>query len=137
MNLLKMVIVKGKRKKKPESGGTPISAPMRERAFRIWLLGSFPLSSSSKSVKRFSANIAKSSSSSKISFNVLPSRIETTTGVSVRKKINSTIKIEITTRTSIIKKYHSTIRTETEHLIQSIYKQNLFSFFLNYFFLND
>lgn len=90
-----------------------MSTPMRERAFRIWLLGSFPLSSSSKSVKRFSANIAKSSSSSKISFNVIPSKIEITTGVSVIKKI--TLQSELKPQVGLlsVRKNHSAIRTET------------------------
>ncbi|CAN1253594.1 hypothetical protein LINPERPRIM_LOCUS8355 [Linum perenne] len=44
----------------------------------------FPLSFSSRSVNTFSANIAKSSSSSRNTLSVLPSKIETTIGFSIQ-----------------------------------------------------
>lgn len=69
-------------KSKPEKGGTPISTPMRTRAFRISPLPIFPLSSASKSVNKFSDIIAKSSSSSKNNRRIFPSNIDITSGSS-------------------------------------------------------
>lgn len=71
---------------KPEKGGTPISTPILTKALRISLLLSFPSSSASKSVNRFSANIAKSSSSSKNRRIVFPSRTDTISGSSEHMK---------------------------------------------------
>ena len=72
---------------KPERGGTPVSTPMWIRAFLTSLFLIFPLSSVSKSVKRVSASIAKSSSSSKKTRRLFPSKIDTTTGSSGKTKI--------------------------------------------------
>lgn len=55
---------------------------MLSRALLISLFLIFPVSSASSSVNRFSANIAKSSSSSRSKRRALPSKIDTTMGSS-------------------------------------------------------